>query len=76
LLGVQTILYSDAAYDITDEVMKEINLSRPPPAAVAPVAPATTAPSALAPTQLERTGATAVQPDSPAITVPGAPVKK
>jgi outer membrane protein len=64
LLGVQTILYSDPAYDITDDVMKEINLSRPAPAAVAPVAPVTTAPAAPAAT------------DTPAITVPGIPVKK
>jgi outer membrane protein len=62
LLGVQTILYSDPAYDITDDVLKEINLSRPAPAAVAPVAPVTTAPAAPAPA------------DTPAITVPG--VKK
>jgi outer membrane protein len=62
LLGVQTIIYSDAAYDITDDVMKEINLNRPAPAATAPlpsVAP-TTAPVAPA------------AADTPAITVPGA----
>ena len=64
LLGVQTIIYSDAAYDITDDVMKEINLSRPAPAAVAPVAPTTTAPAPAAPAAT----------DTPAITVPG--VKK
>jgi outer membrane protein len=65
LTGVLTILYSDPAYDITDDVMKEINLSRPAPAPVAPVAPVaptTTAPAAPAAT------------DTPAITVPG--VKK
>ena len=66
LLGVQTIIYSDSAYDITDDVMKEINLSRP---AAAPTAPVTTAPSSLAPTP---TGSMAMPPETPAITVPGA----
>jgi len=66
LLGVQTIIYSDPAYDITDDVMKEINLSRPAPAATAPLPSVTptTAPATPAPTS------------TPAITVPGAPVKK
>ena len=66
LLGVQTIIYSDPAYDITDDVMKEINLSRPAPAAPAPLPSVTptTAPAIPAPTS------------TPAITVPGAPVKK
>jgi outer membrane protein len=76
LLGVQTIIYSDAAYDITDDVMKEINLSRPAAAPTAPTAPVTTEPSTLAPTTLNRTGAGAVQPETPAITVPGVPAKK
>ena len=64
LLGVQTILYSDAAYDITDDVMKEINATRPAAAPVAPVTTATPAP------------ATPAAVETPAITVPGAPVKK
>jgi len=60
MLGVQTIIYSDSAYDITDDVMKEINLSRPAAALTAPVAPTATAPAAPAATE------------TPAITVPGA----
>ena len=30
LLGVSTVIFSDPAYDVTDEVMKEINKDRPP----------------------------------------------
>ena len=40
MLGVPSMVYSDSAYDITDEVMQEINKDRPP----APAAPATPAP--------------------------------
>lgn len=45
LIGVSNVLYTDAAYDITDEVSAEINKDRPatPPAGAAP---ATTAPAA------------------------------
>jgi outer membrane protein len=46
LFGISAVLYSDPAYDITDEVLKEVNKDRPPaPAAAAPApaaAPATT----------------------------------
>ena len=40
LLGVSTVIFSDPAYDVTDEVMKEINKDRPPapPAGTAPPA--------------------------------------
>ncbi len=41
LIGVSNVVYSDPAYDITDEVMKELNKDRP--AGVS--APATNAPS-------------------------------
>ncbi|MES1167441.1 MAG: OmpH family outer membrane protein [Pseudomonadota bacterium] len=51
LIGVSNIIYSDPAYDITDEVMKEINKDRP--AAPAMAAPGKTdavpAPAAAAP---------------------------
>jgi outer membrane protein len=52
LFGIPAVLYADAAYDITDEVVAEVNKDRPPataaatpPAAAAP-APAATAPAA------------------------------
>ncbi len=45
MLGIPGIVYSDPAYDITDEVMQEINKDRPP----APTAPAPTAPSSTPP---------------------------
>ena len=32
LFGIPTVLYSDPAYDITDEVVKEVNKDRPPTA--------------------------------------------
>ncbi len=41
LIGVSNIIYSDASYDITDEVLKQINKDRPAPSA-APAAPAST----------------------------------
>ena len=41
LIGVSNIIYSDASYDITDEVLKLINKDRPA-ASAAPAAPAAT----------------------------------
>lgn len=61
LIGVSNIIYSDSGYDVTDEVLKEINKDRPVSVA-APVTPAAAAPAA------------ASNSDSPKITLPG--VKK
>ncbi len=66
LIGVSNIIYADASYDITDEVLKEINKDRPA-AVTAPAAPAPSAPAASAP-------AADSSSDSPKITLPG--VKK
>jgi len=57
LIGVSNVLYSDPAYDITDEVAKEVNKDRPttPPATTPAAAPKADAPAS----------------DSPRITVPG-----
>ena len=33
LFGIPAVLYADPAYDITDEVIKEVNKDRPAPAA-------------------------------------------
>jgi len=64
LIGVSNVVYSDAGYDITDDVLKEINKDRPPAVAAPAAAPAVAAP--VAPSS-----------DSPNITVPGvAPAKK
>ncbi len=60
LNGVSNIVYSDAAYDITDEVLKEINKDRPAPTAAPAAAPA---PAAAAPAESGN--------DSPKITLPG-----
>lgn len=57
LFGIPGVLYSDAAYDITEEVLTEVNKDRPAPVA----APAAPAPAAAAP-------ATPAAP--PAFTVP------
>lgn len=46
--GVPSVVYSDDSYDITDEVMKEVNKDRPPAPPAAP-APAAAAPAAPAP---------------------------
>jgi outer membrane protein len=49
LIGTPAVVFSDAEYDVTDEVLKELNKDRPPapPAAAAasPAAPASTAPT-------------------------------
>lgn len=65
-ITISNILYSDPAYDITDEVMKEINKDRPAGAPTAAPAPAAAAPAA---------GAAAPAPGS-GLTVPGLGTKK
>lgn len=62
LIGVSNVLYADPAYDITEEVSKEVNKDRP-------AASATPAPAA-APKAGE------AKSDSPMITVPGLAPKK
>ncbi|MEI6464327.1 MAG: OmpH family outer membrane protein [Verrucomicrobiota bacterium] len=62
-IGISSLVYVDAAYDITDEVQKELNKDRPAGAPAAPVAPASAAPAAGA-------------AKSPAVSVPGLGTKK
>lgn len=49
LFGIPGVLYADASFEITDEVLKEVNKDRPAPAApavgAAPAAPAAAAPA-------------------------------
>ena len=73
-IGISNIVYSDPAYDITDEVMKEINKDRP---ATAPTAPATST-STSAPAAPASTAPASSSSSSPSITIPGvtAPAKK
>lgn len=61
LAGIPAVIYADPAYDITDEVMAEINKNKP---ASTPAAPAATAPSAAS-SDAPGSG------DAPKITVPG-----
>lgn len=68
LIGVSNIIYSDPAYEITDDVMAEINKTRPPGAPTA--APAAETKSAPAPS------APASSDSSPKINVPGIGGKK
>jgi outer membrane protein len=58
LLGVPAVVYADAAYDITDDVLKEVNKNRPAPkppapalspAPAMPTAPSTTTPAPTKP---------------------------
>jgi outer membrane protein len=64
LIGVSNILYSDVGYEITDEVLLEINRDRPASVATPAAAPAAAKPAESA-------------SDSPRITLPGvAPTKK
>ena len=59
------MIYADAAYDITDEVMAEINKDRPaPPVAAAPATSGARARAAAAPAA------------EPTVTVPGLAPKK
>src|SRR5687767_4131216 len=44
-IGISNLIYADAGFDITDEVMKEVNKDRPPGAPIAPATPATPASS-------------------------------
>jgi outer membrane protein len=67
LLGIPSIIYADPAYDITDEVMAEINKDRPP---TPPAAPATAAPAAGAP-GVAPSAAPAATTESPTVVVPG-----
>lgn len=62
LLGIPAVIYSDPGYDITDEVLAEINKDRPP----APPAVPTAAPAAGAPAP-----APAAKTETPTVTVPG-----
>ncbi|MBL9209636.1 MAG: OmpH family outer membrane protein [Opitutaceae bacterium] len=56
-IGISNLIYADASYDITEDVLKEVNKDRPAGAATAPAAPAA-APAA---------GSSG----TPALTVPG-----
>jgi outer membrane protein len=50
LIGTPALVYSDASYDITDDVLKDLNKDRPAPATPAPAATASpTTPAATAP---------------------------
>jgi len=63
ILGVPSVIYSDTAYDLTDEVLTDLNKDKPAtPAVAAPAAPAAAAPAPAAAT--------------PSVTVPGLAPKK
>ena len=66
LIGVSNVLYADTAYDITEEVSKEVNKDRP--------AGAATTPPAAGPASVPKAGDT--KSDAPMITVPGVAPKK
>jgi outer membrane protein len=59
-IGISNVIYADAGFDITDEVMKEVNKDRPAGAPTAPPATGAAAP-----------GATKAPATAPAVTVPG-----
>jgi outer membrane protein len=63
LIGISSFVYTDPAFDITEEVAKELNKDRPAGAPTAAPAPATAAPAPA-------------QPASGGITVPGLSPKK
>ena len=55
-IGISNVIYADNGFDITDEVMKEVNKDRPPGAPTAPPAPA---------------AGTGASGSAPAVTLPG-----
>lgn len=67
MIGISNVVYSDQAYEITDEIMKELNKDRPatPPAPAAP-APAAGAPASNPPAP----SAAPADSGPPSITVP------
>ncbi len=65
LIGISNIVYADPAYEITEDVMKEINKDRPPGAPTAPAAATTPAAAPGAATK-----------SAPAVSVPGLGTKK
>lgn len=83
LIGVSNIIYSDPAYDITDDVMAEINKTRPAGAPTTPAeaaqkaglvpagAPAPAAAGAAAPAPKAAAPAAAPATNTPSVTVPG-----
>ena len=66
-IGISNLVYSDPGFDITDDVMAEINKSRPATAVTAPTSAPAAAPA----------GAPAAAPaaGTPAVSVPGLPKK-
>jgi outer membrane protein len=51
LFGISNVVYADSAYEITEEVQKELNKDRPPapPPSAAPATPAAAAPATATP---------------------------
>ncbi len=66
LFGIPSVLYSDPGYDMTEEVVKEVNKDRPP----APVASATPAAAPMV-----KPAAPAPTPPAPSFKVPNVGVK-
>lgn len=65
LIGVPNVVYADPSFDITDEVMQEINKDRPANAPTAPLAPAQSSSAAPSPA-----AATPTTSAGPTINVP------
>ena len=61
LIGISNLIYADSGFDITDEVMKEINKDRP-----------ANAPTAPAPAATSSTSSTAAPGAGPSVSFPGA----
>ncbi len=69
LLGIPSVVYADPAYDITDEVMAEINKENPPAATAAPASTTSAAPAAAT------SGPAPAATDHTSVSVPGLPDK-
>lgn len=72
LIGISNIVYIDNGFEITDDVMKEINKDRPANAPTAPAAPSSSAPAA---SSQAPASAPAAGSSGPTINLPIAPKK-
>jgi outer membrane protein len=75
VFGISSVIYSDPAYDITDEVIKEANKDHPVPAPAAAGAAPTAAPAVTAPSTTPASTAPTTG-SAPPISFPGVAPKK
>lgn len=73
LLGIPAVIYSDPAYDITDEVMAEIQKEHPPSTTTAPSSSTESAPAATSTSAAASPAPAGTSTSNPTVSVPGLP---